>query len=533
MKRRVLRTALRAHLVMVLLAAACVAGAAAQYKRNHQNQIKNLVDGKADAAIAFCDGFLEKHPDDLESHFILALAYTQKKDLAKAMGHVEKAVAGGLDLGRFIAGPRDLVAPLTGSDAFKAFAKRHPTPLLHGPMVGHVTDSAARVWVRTAEEAEVEVAVQPVYTREVVLPVVAKGRTSADADYTAVLEVTHLAPATAYRYTVSVDGKPVPTEGSGFRTFPKAGSPARFDLIFGGGAGFTPKYEHMWNTLADRKPLAMLWLGDNVYIDAPKMPRMQRYCYYRRQSRPEFRRFVAATANYSIYDDHDFGTNDCIPGPDIEDPPWKRQVWRIFRANWANPSYGGGPGQPGCWYTFSIGDVDIFMLDCRYYRTLKSKPPTMLGPVGKAWLKAALKQSKGTFKILASSVPWAYGAKPGSKDPWQGYKEERAEIFSFLAANRIGGVILISADRHRSDLWKIERPDGYALYEFESSRLTNIHTHGIMKGCIYGYNKTCCFGLLGFDTTKQDPEVTYRIGTIDNKIVHTFTLKRSRLTHSR
>ena len=78
MKRRVLRTASRVHLVMVLLAAACVAAWAAQYKRNHQNQIKNLVDGKADAAIAFCDGFLEKHPDDLESHFILALAYTQQ-----------------------------------------------------------------------------------------------------------------------------------------------------------------------------------------------------------------------------------------------------------------------------------------------------------------------------------------------------------------------------------------------------------------------------------------------------------------------
>ena len=312
----------------------------------------------------------------------------------------------------------------------------------------------------------------------------------------------------------------------------QAGAKAKFDVIFGGGAGFTPKYERMWNTLADRKPLAMLWLGDNVYIDAPKMPRMNRYCYYRRHSRPEFHRFVAATANYAIYDDHDFGTNDCIPGPDIEDPPWKRQVWNIFRQNWANPSYGGGAKQPGCWYTFSIGDVDFFMLDCRYYRTLKSNPPTMLGPVGKAWLKGALKKSKGTFKVLASSVPWAYGAKPGSKDPWQGYKEERAEIFSFLAENRIGGVLLISADRHRSDLWKIERPDGYALYEFESSRLTNIHTHGIMKGCLYGYNKTCSFGLLGFDTTKKDPEVTCRIGTIDNEIVHTFTLKKSQLTHT-
>ncbi len=533
MKRRVTATVCLGGLALMLLVSAVTAREAGQYKRNHQNQIKNLVAGKADAAVKFCEGFLEKKPDDLESHFILAMAYAQQKDIAKAMQHVEKAVAAGLPFARFLAGPRHLLAPLVESDAFKAFAKKHPTPLLHGAMVGSVTDSSARFWVRTAEEAEVEVSVQPVYTREVVLPVVAKGRTLAADDYTAVLEVTHLAPATPYRYTVSVDGKRVPIEASVFRTFPKAGAAAKFDVIFGGGAGFTPKYEHMWNTLASRKPVAMLWLGDNMYSDAPKMPEMQRYCYYRRQSRPEFRRFVAATANYSIYDDHDFGTNDCIPGPDIEDPPWKRAVWNVFRQNWVNPSYGGGPRQPGCWYTFSIGDVDFFMLDCRYYRTLKSNPPTMLGPAGKEWLKGALRASKGAFKVLASSVPWAYGAKPGSKDPWQGYKEEREEIFSFLAANRIDGVFLISADRHRSDLWKIERPGGYALYEFESSKLSNIHTHGVMKGCLYGYNKTCSFGLLSFDTTKRDPEVTYRIGTIDNKIVHTFTLKKSQLTHSR
>ncbi len=532
MKRRVTAAVWLGGLALVLLVGAVTARAAGQYKRHHQNQIKNLVAGKADAAVTFCEGFLEKHPDDLESHFILAMAYSQQKDIAKAMAHVEKAVDGGLDFGRFIAGPRDLLAPLVESDAFKAFAKRQPTRLVHGPMVGHVTDSTARVWVRTAEEAEIKVAVQPA-KQKIFKSMPFKARTTAADDYTAVVEVAHLAPATAYRYAVSVDGKRVPIEASVFRTFPKAGAAAKFSVVFGGGAGFTPKHEHMWNILAGRRPLAMLWLGDNMYSDAPRMPEMQRYCYYRRQSRPEFRRFVAATANYSIYDDHDFGTNDCIPGPDIENPPWKRAVWNVFRQNWANPSYGGGAKQPGCWYTFSIGDVDFFMLDCRYYRTLKSNPPTMLGPAGKAWLKAALKKSKGTFKVLASSVPWAYGAKPGSKDPWQGYKEEREEIFSFLAANRIDGVFLISADRHRSDLWKTERPGGYALYEFESSKLTNIHTHGVMKGCLYGYNKTCSFGLLSFDTTKRDPEVAYRIGAIDGKIVHTFTLKKSRLTHSR
>jgi len=518
--------------VMVLVGAApCLA--AKQYKQTHRNMITRVAEGQADKAAEAARTFLEPHPDDLESHFVLACARTVQGNLDEAMAHVKKAVEGGMPVERFIAGPRDLLNSLVQSDAFKAFAKGKASPLVHGPMVGAVTDTSARFWVRTAEEAEVEVHVRPAEGGGGSRPVVANGRTKARDDYTAVLEVAHLAPATAYRYSVSVAGREVPTAAATFRTFPKAGSPSKFSVVFGGGAGYTPKYEHMWNTIAAQNPLALLMLGDNVYIDTPTVPATQRYCYYRRQSRPEWRRLVGSTAVFSIYDDHDFGTNDCVPGPDIEQPPWKRRVWEVFRQNWVNPSYGDGPKQPGCWYTFSIGDVDFFMLDCRYYRTRKSEPPTMLGPVQKAWLRRALAASKGTFKVLASSVPWAYGSKPGSKDPWQGYKEERKELFDFLAREKADGVILISADRHRSDYWKIERPGAYDLYEFESSRLTNIHTHGIMKGSLYGYNKTCSFGLLEFDTTSADPTVTYRIVTIDGEVDHTFSLKRSQLSHGR
>jgi len=519
-------------IALVIALAVETGGAARSYKQRHRDMITALASGRADKAADKARQFLEKHPDDAESHFVLACVHTAQGRLDEAMAHVEAAVEGGMPIGRFIAGPREMTGPLIESDAFKAFAdEKGFVGLVHGPMVGAVTDASARFWVRTAEEADVEVAVQPDPMREYVKPIRAKGRTKAEDDYTAVLEVTGLASNTLYAYTVHVAGRKVPTPASTFRTFPKAGEPAKFNVVFGGGAGYTPRHEHMWNTIAARRPLALLMLGDNVYIDAPTVPATQRYCYYRRQSRRQWRRLVGATAVFSIYDDHDFGTNDCVPGPDIKDPPWKRRVWEVFTQNWANPSYGGGAKQPGCWYTFSIGDVDFFMLDCRYYRTLKRKPPTMLGPVEKAWLKRALAKSTGTFKVLASSVPWAYGAKPGSKDPWQGYKEERKELFDFLAAQKADGVLLISADRHRSDYWKIERPDAYDLYEFESSRLTNIHRHGIMKGSIYGYNKTCSFGLLEFDTTAPDPTVTYRIVTIDGKEVHAFRLRRSQLSH--
>ena len=63
-----------------------------------------------------------------------------------------------------------------------------------------------------------------------------------------------------------------------------------------------------------------------------------------------------------------------------------------------------------------------------------------------------------------------------------------------------------------------------------SSKLTNIHTHKLMPGALFGYNEKCSFGLLTFDTDKTDPTVTYRIINIDNEEIHRITLLLSDLS---
>ena len=108
---------------------------------------------------------------------------------------------------------------------------------------------------------------------------------------------------------------------------------------------------------------------------------------------------------------------------------------------------------------------------------------------------------------------------------------KRYQLFNFLAENKINGVILISADRHRSDAWKIERENGYPLYEFESSRLTNQHFHPLVEGALFGYNEKQSFGLLTFDTTLPDPVVTYQIYSIDNELIYTLDVKRSEISY--
>jgi len=306
----------------------------------------------------------------------------------------------------------------------------------------------------------------------------------------------------------------------------------KFTIGFGGGSGYVPENERMWDTIGAIEPRALLLLGDNVYIDDPETPEMQRFHYYRRQSQPEWGKLAKTVPIYSIWDDHDFTTNDGWGGPDIEKPSWKRDVWEIYKENWDNPYYGGGKENPGCWFDFSIGDVHFIMIDGRYYReSPKDESPSMLGPVQMKWLKKTLTEKPATFTVICTNVPMAPKVKPGSKDTWDGYPEERTEIYQYIADQKIPGVVILSADRHRSDAYKVDtKIEGmYPLFEFSSSRLTNQHVHKLIDHSLFGYNEKQSFGRVDFDLTIEDPTVKYTIINIDGKEIHDLTVKLSQL----
>lgn len=479
-----------------------------------RNAVQKIALGQFEEASKLLLGKRKPNAGEAESLFVEMLSLAKQGKLEDATAKRAQALAAGLPLHRFVAGPRELLEKLPPLEA------ANDLQLVHGPMVGSVTANSASFWVRTREAAKVTIRIGDQQ---------ASANTTKAADYTTTIQLGGLQPNGRYDYRVLVNEMPVDLPNTTFRTFPTKAAPKPFSVGFGGGAGYIPEWERQWDNIAKFKPLAFLTLGDNVYIDQPEHSLCQYYCYYRRQSRPEWRRFTAQTAIYSIWDDHDFGVNDCVPGPEIEKPAWKRKVWEIYKQNWVNPGYGGGEKQPGCWYDFMIGDVHFIMLDGRYYRDLKGG--SMLGPVQKAWLKKTLSSSTGTFKVIASPVPFSPKIKPGSKDPWDGFPDERAEIFSWLKEDKIDGVFLIAADRHRTDLRTIPNPGSYTLFEFESSRLTNRHTHKVVKtdGLIWGYSKTCSFGLMNFDTTKADPEVTFELIDIDGMKHNSYVLKRSKL----
>ena len=505
------------------------------YGRQNRDTISEILYGEPEKAEAYFRDYLKEHPNDLESEYGLVIALIAQDRIDEALELLNSSVNHGLPLSRYIAGPRNLFAKIYETRAYEELQRKLATPIIQGPMVGATGSDSVSIWVRTdvGRKLTLQVSTDSHFGKILGQQ---EGSTSGDDDYTTVIRMAGLEPATTYHYRFLSAGAPLKAPATQtFTTFPAKNGKARFSITFGGGAGFAPEHERMWDTLRSHTPAAMFLLGDNVYIDWPEIPETQRYCYYRRQSRPEFRALVATTPTFAVYDDHDFGKDDSFGGPDPDVPAWKRPVLKIFQENWANPGYGGGAENPGCWFNTSIGDVDFFFMDCRYYRDDKRvvKPgKTMLGEYQKAELKKALLASTATFKVLCSTVPMGYKTKDKKPtcDTWDGYDEERQEIFSFLDENQIEGVFILAADRHRHDARVIERESGYPLYEFMSSRLTNQLTHGRAgQGLLFHYNEKCGFGKVTFDLSLQDPTATYEVVTIDNETVHSFTLKRSQL----
>ena len=506
-------------------------------KRRGQRQLLEILDGNPERAIELADARLVEEPADVESQFIRAAALTGLGRIADAEQAMRGAILGGMPFGRFLAGPRELLEPLAATEGFAAHAGRLENAILHGPMLGAVTDTSARVWVRTAGETAFEVVATRDGERHV-----ASGATSAERDYTGTATLRGLLPDTAYRYRVLVTASTSPQPQTepryrppsySLRTSPPAGTSGAFVVAFGGCAGYTPENERMWDTIAGHSPQALLLLGDNVYIDLPGQPGpFHDYTYYRRQSRPEFRRLVSSTPVYAIWDDHDAAVDDIWLGPYVDRPAWKQPMVDLFRRNWNNPAYG-SKSHPGVWFRFSLGDVEFFLLDGRTYRTnpfaREPAEPTMLGPVQKAWLLESLLASEAAFKVIASSVAWADGAKPGSRDTWSGFPEEREEIFRFIEENGIPGVVLLSSDRHRSEAWVIERGSGHAFHDLLSGQLTNVHTHRKEPGALFSYNDKASFGLLTFETARRDPQLTYRIHSIDGELIETLVIPHAAL----
>lgn len=346
-------------------------------------------------------------------------------------------------------------------------------------MHGYADVTSALVWIQADTAGPIRVAWRPAGSeRERAMMLEAREQD----DNAVVARLTGLAPGATATYRIEGDGDR--REGS-VRAQPAwRDAKTAPDITIAIGSCFFLSDPHpafaradyeggfeIFDAIAAKAPDVMLWLGDNLYFQRPDFldPTSMAARYRRQRAFPSLQRLLTATAHLAIWDDHDFGWNNADASF-----PLKADALALFKRYWANPSYG-LPETPGTFGFAIVGDVDLILLDNRYYRSHAKLPDTpaktMFGPAQLEWLKSALLNASGAVKLVTGgSQFWNTASR---FDGLYEFPTEQKALSDFLLEQRIGGLVFVSGDRHFGSLLRIERPGAYPLYEFTSSPLTS------------------------------------------------------------
>jgi len=232
----------------------------------------------------------------------------------------------------------------------------------------------------------------------------------------------------------------------------------------------------IFESMAKEKAAFMLWLGDSWYTR--EVDYFDEWGLWNRashdRSAPVMRDFLKSTSHFAMWDDHDYGPNDIGANYIL-----KETSRNIFKNYWLNTSYGMN-GQ-GVYSMISYADVDIFMMDDRWWRSadamkdsVDGKPNPdkhMWGKEQMEWLKNSLLFSKAPFKIIATGSQVLNPVSPFDK--LADCPVEYDEIMNFLKSNAINGVLFLTGDRHHSEIIKVDRAGTYPLYDITASPLTS------------------------------------------------------------
>jgi len=440
-------------------------------------------------------------------------------------------------------------------------ARAADVELVSGPMVGHVTDRSARIWMQLPIAGEVSITAIDLQRNQPVSGL--RTDVNGPSPFVCDVPVNNLEPGHSYRLEATFEGKPLRFAGPApiVRTAPPPGSESPFSIAFGSDLYLTPQTAQrppllpIAAAITDFKPRAFFFLGNTGYLPArlDAFPTTRRAAFRAisdlhaaARAWPDLQPLFRSTPCYGIFNDRDFGTPDAdrtfIFGPES-------QV--AFQRFWPSPDWG-TPQNPGCYCTFTFGDADFFLLDVRTYRDPHAAPAAagsapggapatapaalkMLGDGQLQWLQNALKQSRASFKVLvAPCLLFDAPAQPGAPaaDGWSRFPAEQATFFQFLADNQVTGILALAGNQPAGNLSQVKLPPSaagkrvqYPIFTLGTSTLTDVPRDARpplaalpANGRIGEVVQQNNFGSLSFGGQGEHRFVTLRLHDESNKV---------------
>lgn len=391
-----------------------------------------------------------------------------------------------------------------------AAARKNKVALMSGPLLGNLKTDGVNISLRPSSIKRLKVKVLQTDGQKVKTYTL-KPKTPGKEHR---IQLTGLNTNTEYHFQVFSKRKQL-AAGS-FRTAPEINAKEPVRIAFS--SGFHKIGVHnpnLINTIVNRKPQAMVLLGDLAVDDREDNFSMHRSDYLLRDVAKPWQKLASNLAIYAAWDDHDYLNNDLAGVPKRFTNSDRDELRELWRENWNNP-----PNEAaGIYFSTRIGNVELIMLDTRSYRENEKRGQygAYLGKAQLDWLKNTLKQSTATFKVVSSGTMWSDYITPG-KDSWGTWDTlGREEVFQLIETENIPGVVLISGDRHGARAFKIPRPSGFKLYEFQIAAMGGVPgPRAIAKDDsqqLFGYLGLGlkAFGELHFDFDAGQPKLNFRL----------------------
>ena len=378
-----------------------------------------------------------------------------------------------------------------------------------GPMIAYTTPREVGIWVSTAKEARVRIAY---YDEDAVekVRVTAEIETAREDAFTVLFRCDRVEPGRKYFYKLYINGKTyklpftrsfstpeLSGEQTGQERLALLGPHAVDDVLY------PPRnpvqhYDAI-APLTEADPTAMLWVGNSTLLRQADSTSVAGYDlrYGFARNWEGLRPLQATVPQYAAPGADDLGTaaNGWSPLPAIANATFKR-FWPVpGRASAADLSY-----------TFSRGDVAVFVLDAFTHRQAEQR----YGPQQVEWLLRGLEANKAKpLRVVALGEPLS---------PYS-YRAESGTLLKQLRAAAKAGPIMLTAPGAAETRWIAHSRELTQLVLGPFSRKASPAPAVLPKGDIIAKGQV--FGLLSW-ANDQTPRLSIRSSAGDALMNYSF-----------